>query len=76
MSSPTSNVHPTQSRKEHDQLLLVSRKQEQEISAKESRVNRLIEDCERYRCTVKDLKSTDADKTSSQRKEQDRLLAE
>jgi hypothetical protein len=42
------------------------------FKGKESRVNRLIEDCERYRSTVKKMKSQDLDKVKDDRKEQDR----
>ncbi|CAD7971497.1 unnamed protein product [Amoebophrya sp. A25] len=66
----------TEARKENDQLSLTARKQEQEISSKDARVNRLIEDCERYRTSMKDLKSQDQDKVKSDRKELDRLLAD
>ncbi|CAD7940543.1 unnamed protein product [Amoebophrya sp. A120] len=63
-------------RKENDQLSLQSRKQEQDINSKEARVNRLLEDCERYRTSLRELRSQDQDKTKSDRKELDRLLAE
>lgn len=65
-----------QSRKQNDELTLLVRKQETELHGKESRVNRLIEDCERYRATVKDLKNTDFDQANAGRKELNRLLAE
>lgn len=66
----------TDARKENDTLSLQVRKQEQDINSKQGRVNRLIEDAERYRSTVKELKSKDQDQLKTDRKEQDRLLAE
>jgi len=65
-----------QARRENDELSLQIRKQSQEIGAKESRVNRLIEDCERYRSTVKDLKSVDTEQASQGRREVNQLLTE
>jgi len=63
-------------RRGNDELALQVRKQDQDLHAKESKVNRLIEDCERYRNTVKDLKTVDLDQNSQGRKEVTRLLNE
>eukprot|EP00392_Amoebophrya_sp_AT5.2_P008615 g8643.t1 len=58
-----------EARKENDQLSVLSRKQEQDIHSKDARVNRLLEDCERYRVSLKELKSHDQSKVQSDRRE-------
>lgn len=63
-------------RKENDQLDLAKRKVEAENGTKDTRIKHLVEDCERYKSTLKDLKSQDKDRATIDRKETDRLTSE
>jgi hypothetical protein len=62
--------------KEREQLDVRRRKLEAELVSKDARVNRLAEECERYKTAAKDLSSQDKDRAASDRRETDRLTAE
>merc|ERR1719375_484452 len=63
-------------RSENDKLDLAKKKVEAENGTKDSRIKHLAEDCERYKSTLKDLKSQDKDRANVDRKETDRLTSE
>lgn len=62
--------------KERDQLDVQKRKLEAEVVSKDARINRLTEECERYKTAAKDLGSQDRDRAVSDRRETDRLQGE
>lgn len=63
-------------RKECDGISLQLRKSETESHAKDARINRLMDDCERYKTSLKELKHADKDKQQSDRREVERLTSE
>jgi len=62
--------------KAKDQLELQMRKLEAESCNKEARINRLTEECERYRLSLKESGGQERDRTTADRKEMDRLVGE
>lgn len=62
--------------KDRDQLDVQKRKLEAEVVSKDARVNRLTEECERYKTAAKDLGNQDRDRAVSDRRETDRLQGE
>jgi len=62
--------------KERDQLDVQKRKLEAECGTKEARINRMTEECERYRATAKDASTQDRDRAAADRRETDRLTSE
>lgn len=62
--------------KENDSVALSLKKSESESHAKDARINRLVDDAERYKNALKDLKNTDKDKMQGDRREVERLTAE
>lgn len=59
-----------------DQFDLQVKKNEAEISTKDARINRLVEECEKYKGALKESNTQDKDRTASDRKEMDRLTSE
>jgi len=62
--------------KDKDQLDLQRRKAEAESGTKDARINRLAEESERYKATLKDVQFQEKDKAIGDRRETDRLTAE
>jgi len=62
--------------KERDQLDVQKRKLEAEVVSKDARINRLSEECDRYKTAAKDIGSQDRDRAVSDRREMDRLQSE
>jgi len=62
--------------KERDALDVQKRKLEAELVSKDARVNRLTEECERYKTAAKDLGNQDRDRAVADRRETDRLQSE
>lgn len=62
--------------KERDQLDVQKRKLEAECATKEARINRMTEECERYRSAAKDANTQDRDRPTAERRETDRLTTE
>lgn len=62
--------------RERDQLDVQKRKLEAEVVSKDARINRLTEECERYKKAAKDLGHQDRDRAVADRKETDRLQSE
>lgn len=62
--------------KERDQLDVQRRKLEAEVVSKDARINRLNEECERYKTAAKDLGNQDRDRAVADRRETDRLQGE
>jgi len=62
--------------KERDTLDVQKRKLEAELVSKDARVNRLTEECERYKAAAKDLGNQDRDRAVADRRETDRLQGE
>lgn len=62
--------------KERDQLDVHKRKLDAEVASKDARINRLTEECERYKTAAKDLGNQDRDRAVADRRETDRLQGE
>lgn len=62
--------------KERDQLDLQRRKLDAEVVSKDARINRLTEECERYKTAAKDIGDKDRDRAVADRRETDRLQSE
>lgn len=62
--------------KERDQLDVQKRKLDAEVASKDARINRLTEECERYKTAAKDLGNQDRDRAVADRRETDRLQGE
>lgn len=62
--------------KEKDQLDLKLRKIDAENSSKEARINRLVEESEKLKASVKEAGHQDRDRASTDRREVDRLTSE
>lgn len=62
--------------KEKDQLEVRLRKSDADISSKEARINRLTEECEKYKVNFKEASNQDRDRATSERRETERLTSE
>merc|ERR1712060_897183 len=62
--------------KEKEQFNLQRKKLEAELSTKETRINRLTEECEKQKASLKDLSGADRDRAGGDRREIDRLSGE
>lgn len=62
--------------KERDQLSVQKRKLEAEVTSKDTRIDRLTEECERYKTAAKELGNQDRDRAVADRRETDRLQGE
>jgi chromosome segregation ATPase len=62
--------------KERDQLDVRRRKLEAEVVSKDARINRLTEECERYKTAARDIGTQDRDRAVSDKRETDRLTSE
>lgn len=62
--------------KERDQLSVQKRKLEAEVTSKDTRIDRLTEECDRYKTAAKELGSQDRDRAVADRRETDRLQGE
>lgn len=62
--------------KENDNVSLQLKKSESESHAKDARINRLVDDAERYKTSLKEMKTSDRDKMQVDRREVERLTSE
>jgi len=62
--------------KERDQLSVQKRKLEAEVTSKDTRIDRLTEECDRYKTAAKELGNQDRDRAVADRRETDRLQGE
>jgi chromosome segregation ATPase len=62
--------------KERDQLDIRRKKLEAEVVSKDARINRLTEECERYKSAAKDIGTQDRDRAAADKRETDRLTSE
>lgn len=62
--------------KERDQLSVQKRKLEAEVTSKDTRIDRLTEECDRYKTAAKEIGTQDRDRAVADRKETDRLQGE
>mmetsp|Transcript_16643 Transcript_16643/g.39056 ORF Transcript_16643/g.39056 Transcript_16643/m.39056 type:complete len:311 (+) Transcript_16643:75-1007(+) len=59
-----------------DQFDVASKRSEADSSTKEARINRLTEECEKYKQQLKEVNSHDKDRSALDRKEKERLVTE